>query len=282
MKKHYTFAFAALMAAMTVSAQEETYMTADDLPNAVFFLPSPPDTTSTQFVYDITQYMWGKQQRLNQERLDMAIDQAVEDAASMAVLFSEPFGIEISEEKTPAIYHLLVKAIPTIRLSATYPKAEYKRKRPYVRFNEPTGYPADEERLRETGSYPSGHTIRGWSMALLLTEINPERQDPIMLLGYEWGQSRVILGYHWQSDIEASRMLGAACVARLHSNPEFLADLSAAQEEYARLTGQPTEVNVITHPASAVSNRIYRIDGTPATNDTKGIVIQGNQKVLVR
>lgn len=39
------------------------YFTADELPNGVEWLPEPPDTTSSQFVYDITQYMWGKSLR---------------------------------------------------------------------------------------------------------------------------------------------------------------------------------------------------------------------------
>ena len=39
------------------------YFTKDELPNAVKFLPAPPDTTSVAFNYDILQYMWGKEQR---------------------------------------------------------------------------------------------------------------------------------------------------------------------------------------------------------------------------
>ena len=284
MKRFYTIVVATMMAALSLSAQEEyeTYMTAEELPNAVLFLPAPPDTTSTQFVYDITQYMWGKQQRLDTDRLEMAISHVVKDPKRMAALFSEPFGMTISEEETPAIYRLVHMSVPTLRLTASFPKARYSRKRPYVRFNETTPYPDDEEIERNAGSYPSGHTVRGWGLALLLAEVNPENQNDILKLGYEWGQSRVILGYHWQSDVDASRMLAAACVATLHSNTEFLADLAAAKEEYARLTGQSTGVNVITHPASAASNRTYQINGTPADENTKGIVIQGNQKKLVR
>ena len=71
-------------------------------------------------------------------------------------------------------------------------------------------------------------------MALILTEINPAAQDELLKLGYEWGQSRVIAGYHWQSDVNASRMLAAACYARLHACPEFLADMAAAREEFQR------------------------------------------------
>jgi acid phosphatase (class A) len=133
---------------------------------------------------------------------------------------------------------MLLKAIPTIRLSANLPKETYMRKRPFVRMNESTAYPQEEEELRNTGSYPSGHTIRGWSMALLLAEVNPAAQDALMKLGYEWGQSRVILGYHWQSDVNASIALASACFARLHTSKEFLDDMENAREEYERLSKQ--------------------------------------------
>ena len=110
------------------------------------------------------------------------------------------------------------------------------RKRPYVRMNETTPVPQEEEELRNSGSYPSGHTIRGWGMALLLAEINPAAQDALLKLGYEWGKSRVILGYHWQTDVDAAITLASASYARLHTSQEFLDDMAKAREEYARLS----------------------------------------------
>ena len=56
----------------------------------------------------------------------------------MAELFSGAFGMEITPEKTPAIYHVLERGVITMRLSATQPKAHYMRKRPFVVFNEST------------------------------------------------------------------------------------------------------------------------------------------------
>ena len=193
---------AILFASINVSAQtivpldeNAMYFTADELPDATVWLPAPPDTLS----------------------------------------FSVPFGMEISKEKTPAIFHVLYRGMFTARLAARKPKLAYQRLRPYVRFQEPTLIPEEEESLRNNGSYPSGHSIRGWAFALLLCEINPDAQDAILKLGYEWGQSRVIVGYHWQSDVDASRLLGSAVYARLHTNPLFLADMAAARKEFARL-----------------------------------------------
>lgn len=230
---------ATLLSSMIAKAQKAIdliYLTADEVPNAVLWLPSPPEPGSSQFMYDISQYYWGKQQRLDTLRARKAIREAAYQVADMAQQFSQAFGMEISEQSTPAIYNVLNRAVLTIRLSATKPKATYMRTRPFVYFNEPSLVPEDEEELRTNGSYPSGHTVRGWGMALLLCEINPDAQDNLYRLGYEWGQSRVIAGFHWQSDVDASRMLAAACYARLHTCQAFLDDMAAAKKEYKKLT----------------------------------------------
>ena len=240
MKRILITVFAAVIAAVNVNAQfRSTYFTADEMPNGVVFLPSPPDTTSILFISDYAQYMWGKTIR-NTERGQEAIDHVVTSVSEMAALFSKPFGMTISREATPAIYKMRLKAIPTLRLSAVHPKETYMRKRPYVRMNETTPVPQEEEELRNSGSYPSGHAIRGWGMALLLAEINPAAQDALLKLGYEWGESRVILGYHWQTDIDAAIALASASYARLHTSQEFLDDMAKAREEYARLSKNQT------------------------------------------
>lgn len=249
MRKKFLLLFvAAVMAPLGAHAQtdiqldsEAMYFEIDDLPNAINWLPAPPEPNSTQFAYDLTQYMWGKGERLNEERAQQAIDNGVIDMNEMAIQFSKPFGMEISKEKTPCIFNVLNRGMLTVRLCATKPKTAITRLRPYVRYNEPTLIPDDEEKLRENGSYPSGHAIRGWTTALLLCEINPAAQDELLALGYQWGQSRVIAGYHWQSDVDAARLLASAGYARLHTSQQFLADMAAACAEFARLKGQSSD-----------------------------------------
>jgi len=226
-----------LLSGIIVKAQNacDMYLTDKEVPNAVYWLPAPPAPGLSQFMYDISQYYWGKEQRQDTLRAQKAIREAAYEIVDMVPLFSEAFGFEISEEKTPAIYKVVYRGVETIRLSATEPKATYMRTRPYVYFNEPTLVPQDEEELRTNGSYPSGHTIKAWGMALVLCEINPDAQDALYKLGYEWGQSRVIAGFHWQSDVDASRLLAAACYSRLHTCKEYLDDMKAAQKEFKKL-----------------------------------------------
>lgn len=216
------------------STAQTPWLTPDEMPNSVHFLPPPPDTASAAFAYDKSQYQWGKEQRLDTARLAIAVRDAVWSIETICREFSVPFGMTISKENTPEIYELLSLALVTADQAGKRPKNHYLRTRPYVFFCEPTIAPSDEEVLRHNGSYPSGHTILGWSAALLLTEINPDNADTLMARGYIYGQSRVIAGYHWQSDVDAGRLVASAAIARIHADKRFIKQMKKAKKEFER------------------------------------------------
>ncbi|MBR6283844.1 MAG: phosphatase PAP2 family protein [Muribaculaceae bacterium] len=218
--------------AVTVNAQQRAsaYLHTDDMPNAINYLPPPPDSTSAQFAYDMSQYYWGKSVR-DTERGRIALEDASCSTAHLLEIYSPFMGVRMSKEKTPAIYRMMANALATGSKGVSRCKEYYQRVRPFQRYGEEV---ASGETLRQT-SYPSGHTNRGWLAALLLVEVNPAAQDAILQRGYEYGQSRVIVGAHWQSDVDAARVVASACYARLHTDSTFLADMAAARAEYARL-----------------------------------------------
>lgn len=226
-----------LLLATTVWGQQRAsvYLHTADMPNAVIYLPPPPDSTSAQFAYDMSQYYWGKSIR-NTERGQMAIDDADSSTSYLLEIYSEPIGlatlgVTMSEECTPAIYNMMSNALETGAKGANLCKNYYQRERPFQRFGEPV---ATGESLSQM-SYPSGHTNRGWLAALLLVQLNHKAQDAILRRGYEYGQSRVIVGAHWQSDVDAARVVASACFARLQTDSTFLAEMAAAREEFAQL-----------------------------------------------
>lgn len=217
--------------ALPVQAQKPLF-TPQQMPNAVHFLPPPPDTGSAAFRYDVAQYQWGKAQRNDTARLEIARRDADWSVETICREFSGPVGLTLSKEATPAIYQMLLIGLISTDQVGKVPKDHYQRIRPYVYFGEGTIMPGHEEGLRNNGSYPSGHTILGWSAALLLTELAPEHADTILARGYMFGQSRVIAGYHWQSDVDAARLAASAAVARLHADPRFLRLMKKARKEY--------------------------------------------------
>ena len=233
-----------VMAAVSASAQSkaEPYFSFRELPNMLKWCPAPPDTVGAAFAYDIMQYMWGKELRQkDKERTAIAIRDAVYSLECIAQEFSEPFDLQISEEETPEIWRLLRDAKVTGENISNFPKFYYKRIRPFMRFHEHTATPQFEPDLRRNFSYPSGHTLLGWCSALLLSEINPERADTLLKRGYMYGESRVIVGAHWQSDVDAGRLAAAAAYSRMHTSERFLEQMQLARMEFRIKKGLATK-----------------------------------------
>lgn len=227
---------AAIITACTAAAQRQAkpYFTHDELPNSVAYLPAPPDTTDAAFFNDWLVYSRGLALRPTPRGAQAKAD-ADYTSEYLAAYFSPAMGYEISEEKSPATFHLLRCVARTGGDATRKAKNHYMRRRPFMVFNQHTMTPDDEPGLSRNGSYPSGHTSTGWATALVLAEVNPDAQDSILTLGYEYGQSRTIVGAHFQSDVDAGRVTGSAAVARMHTSAEFQADVAAAKAECARL-----------------------------------------------
>ncbi len=229
------FLWCGIVHSQTQTWQPTLFFKTDEMPNLLKCLPAPPDTNSAEFANDIMRYMWGKSQRLDSARAAIVKRDAVWNLDSLFAEFAVPFGVEISLQNSPEIYKFLVNGVATVDQMRVAPKAFYMRKRPFVRFQEHLLTEEEEVYLRNEGSYPSGHSMRGWSVALLLSEINPMNADTIMARGFMYGESRVITGAHWQSDVDASRLGASIGVARLHTNTDFLNQLHQAQLEFQRL-----------------------------------------------
>jgi acid phosphatase (class A) len=147
--------------------------------------------------------------------------------------FSCAIDTPITQETTPHLYMLLRRSLTDSGL-ATYPaKDHYQRVRPFVRHDDASCTPHQEASLRKDGSYPSGHSTIGWAWALILAEVAPERANALLARGLSFGQSRVICGVHWQSDVTAGRVIGACAVASLLGEGVFRAELEAAKKEVA-------------------------------------------------
>lgn len=259
------------------------YLTGDDVVNSLEFLPAPPDEDSELYAYDVARYFWGKSQRYTDRGT-----QAVADAETNNLLanFSEAFGYELSWENTPCIYYLITHMREDAGdLATELAKDYYMRKRPYVIYDDATQTPWMANYLKDNGSYPSGHASIGFATALVLSEINPARATQIMKRGYDFGESRVIMGFHFESDVIAGRMVGAAVVPVLHSNAQFLSDLQDAKDEFQRISQTGVE-GVDATPADSTEDGAFigscNLLGQPTAANAPGLLIVNGKKVLNR
>ena len=259
MKKFILFSATLFLAAVMGQAQE-VYFTTDQLPDLIQSLPAPPDSLSHGVAYDVMQYQWGKAQRPDSVRAEMARRDAIWTYEALLGELAGPFGLALSKEATPAIWTVLVNSLATTDQMRVAPKAYYHRRRPFEVFNEKmlTG---EEAALSGEGSYPSGHTMRGWTAALLLAQINPAAADGLYARAWKYGESRVIAGAHWQSDVDVTRVAASIGFSRLQTSDRFQAEMARAQEEFRRLTtavGQQGREHFVSIP-EAIPDAILEI-----------------------
>ena len=219
------------------------YFSTEELPDLIKCLAPPPAFNSPEFSYDVVRYQWGKVQRLDSVRAAIARRDAVWSYEALLAEFNVPFGLTMSKTETPEIWKLMVNSMATTDQMRVAPKAYYHRLRPFEMYEEHLLSTETEAELSGEGSYPSGHTMRGWLAALLLSEINPARSDTLFARGWMYSESRVIEGAHWQRDIDATRVGASIGYAALHTSPEFLAQLEKAKIEFKQLTGAPVSTD---------------------------------------
>lgn len=282
MKKMLLMAVTAISVTMSVNAQDDAlqpYFELDQLPQLINIMPPPPAFDSPEFANDVVRYGWGKQQRQDKERVELAIaDAEWDDHTKLYAQWKDAFGLEITETGTPEIWKLMETSLATTDPMRKEIKAFYHRQRPFERFDD--SMPSHEEdNLRGEGSYPSGHSLRGWGISLLLAQIAPSRADEIFSRGWDYCNSRVIVGAHWQSDVDASRTAASIGFCALQGSEAFIAQMKKAQQEYQEKTGS-AGMRTVVAPDNQSSARIYRIDGTAVDENANGIIIEEGKKIV--
>jgi acid phosphatase (class A) len=162
-----------------------------------------------------------------------------DDALDPFAAFDSVLGTDFRADRLPQTAALLTRVARVAGYASGPPKDLHRRARPFaVDPQQPTCI-TPSAALRASYSYPSGHASIGWAWALALAELEPAFADSLFLRGREFGDSRVVCGLHWPSDVEAGRLIGAAAVARLHADGTFMTQLQAARAELNAVISAP-------------------------------------------
>ena len=210
---------------------------AQAVPDAGSFLPGPPAETTVEYIKDYLQYAWGKTMR-GTEIGEQARNDFNANATYYLDAFSQAIDVSLNATETPYIAELFDYCMEYGNKSIQQAKASFAFfRRPYVRLAEASLIPEMEDEYANESSFPSRESLMGWMYALLLSEICPERQDDILNLGYRFGDASIATGYHWDSDVQAGRLLASALIVRLHDHTGVNAMINSAKAEYAKVSG---------------------------------------------
>lgn len=148
--------------------------------------------------------------------------------------FSCAVGVKMDATNAPKLAALLTRTSMDVGKLNSAAKAVYNRVRPYKRWGGTICTTATPS-LDNSFDYPSGHAQLGWTDALILAELAPDRSAQILARGRAFADSRAVCGVHTVSAIEAGELLGSAQFALSQSEAAFRSDLAAARAELTAL-----------------------------------------------
>ncbi|WP_431964828.1 glycoside hydrolase domain-containing protein [Actinacidiphila sp. bgisy160] len=136
--------------------------------------------------------------------------------------------------KTSALFSRVTKGLD----KGGAAKDHFGYQRPYVRL----GFVGDGGAVYESqdgsysslttsGSYPSGHAYGGYEAGTILATLLPELAPSILARTSEYGDNRIVLGFHYPLDVMGGRISGQATVAHRWADPGFAKLLLQAHTE---------------------------------------------------
>jgi len=201
----------------------------DSLPNMDTAIGQPPAVGSAALAADLAAF-WGTRALLGSPRWVLATKDVHGGAKDMLNHFACTLGYRLDPTAVPKLVTLFDRVRIDVGRAAGIPKGDYHRIRPHVGNEAPLCVEREPD-LDRSFSYPSGHATLGWTVALILTSLVPDRATDILTRGRIYGESRVICGVHWRSDVEAGRTIAASLYAVLEGDPAFRADMDAVRAE---------------------------------------------------
>lgn len=235
--RHVLLAVPALLAACSNPASRDLAdpdkttpdLTARDLPDERLSLATPPQRKSAMQEADDRIF---RQTRAleGSPRWTLATLDADLRPGPFLRGFSCASGFRIDASEAPHLVQLLTLMGKAESVRTSEEKHFWSRPRPFTGNESPICVPRDAH-LAQSPAYPSGHTIAGYSTALVLSALLPERKAELLQRGRVIGESRIVCGVHWASDVAAGyQAAGAFAVATLQ-NPAIRALMPAARAE---------------------------------------------------
>ena len=203
------------------------YITAKELDLTKFLAP-PPANDSAQTKTELAEIL-----TIQVTRTPEMVARAQADAEENVWRFADVLGPKFTKEALPKTEAFFARVAETEGAVVDPAKDVWKRPRPHLYSN----LVKPVVPLSKSGSYPSGHATVGTLMAIVLSNMVPEKRAELMARGWEYANNRVIGGIHYRSDIEAGRIAGSLIAEAIWSQADFAAEFAAAKAELRAALG---------------------------------------------
>jgi len=186
-------------------------------------LPPPPAAASAAAQHDLQLVLAVQQSRTAAE---MAAAKA--DTERSVFRFADALGPSMQPTTLPKTTALFARVAALDKQAVKATKDYWRHPRPAIVSDQV--HPLAPEKP-DDWSYPSGHSTFGYTTAVLLANMLPEKRDAIFARADLYAQHRIVMGAHFPSDVEAGRIAGTVIAAQLLQDPLWHADFVAARDE---------------------------------------------------
>jgi acid phosphatase (class A) len=227
------------------------------MPNAAAIIGPPPANGSGTKAGDVATYEATRQLK-DTPRWALAVSDAQFGPVAIMREYTCAAGVALDPALDPALFRLLRRVVEDSEAIEQPAKAVYKRARPFVENGGPMCTPNDRSILNSY-SYPSGHSTFSWTVGMIMAQLMPDRATSLMNRARSYGESRVICGVHYESDVQAGRVVASTLFSVLQENPQFRADLDSARAELAaeRTQSRPPDTAECRLEADADANPFW-------------------------
>ena len=232
-RRHFAALFVLAFCQIAVTAlparaeDAKPFITAKELDLTKFLAP-PPANDSAQTKAELAEVL-----TLQVTRTPEMVARAQADAEENVWRFADVLGPKFTKEALPKTDAFFARVAETEGAVVDPAKDVWKRPRPHLYSN----LVKPVVPLSKSGSYPSGHATVGTLMAIVLSNMVPEKRAELMACGWEYANNRVIGGIHYRSDIEAGRIAGSLIAEAIWNQSDFAAEFAAAKAELRAALG---------------------------------------------
>jgi len=223
-----------MAAGATAATQYKGYL--DTPVDITTIVPDAPQKGDVRYEADRKMFR-ATRAMLNTPRGRLATSDVPSSVIDVMKDFSCATGVKLSPETTPATYRLLANANADTLHANNLAKDHWKRLRPFLIDRGPVC--DSKEELAKSYDYPSGHSTRGWTFGLILSDAEPDRATPIQVRARSYGESRIVCGAHNMSAIEAGRLGATVTMQTVRQTAAYQADLEAARAELKAAHANP-------------------------------------------
>jgi acid phosphatase (class A) len=223
----------------------------------VELLPPPPGEGSPAQQADLAAVLEAQRAA----HADGSIAHALADVQQSCGRFSDALGYDLTSAATAKVLEFLDQTARQGAVISVPAKRYYRRTRPYAyspeverlgdispqwstnpEFNMVGKLTPDRQKAADElahSSYPSGHATYGIECAILLAEMVPEKRAALFARNLDYDHSRMVVGAHFPTDLEAGRIAGTVAASLLLQNPGVRRDLAQARSSLRATLGLP-------------------------------------------